>query len=81
MSAYTPLGVVFANNASQAEALAAFTAYQEGRNSVTSNVSTPTVPAEANGAYIMMLIQNFVNGQSDQRVENAIIQAQAQAGK
>jgi len=76
MSAYTTLGIVFSNTATPAEALAASAAYQEGRLSTNSQNAAPTLPPNATATEMRMILQNFANGQSDQRVENAVIQAQ-----
>jgi hypothetical protein len=71
-----PLGIATASNASPADSVAAYFAYTEGRQSVRTQQTAPTVPPDANGVEVRALLQNFANGQSDQRVEDALIDAQ-----
>lgn len=55
------------------------TAYAEGRNSVANGNVTPAIPAQASAALVRAIFQNFMNGASDQRIENAIRDAQTAA--
>ena len=79
MSAYTPLGIAFTNTTSPADILAASAAYQEGRQSITNQSVLPTLPLDATPGQMRIFLQNFANGQSDQRVEDAVVQAHIQS--
>ena len=71
-----PLGIATTNNASAADSVAAYNAYTEGRQSIRNGQNGPTISAEASGVEVRTLLQNFANGQSDQRMEDALIDGQ-----
>jgi hypothetical protein len=71
-----PLGIATTSNASPADTVAAYHAYTEGRQSIRNGQNGPTISAEATGVEVRTLLQNFANGQSDQRIEDALIDAQ-----
>ena len=71
-----PLGIATTNNASPTDSVSAYQAYTEGRQSIRNGQNGPTISAEASGVEVRTLLQNFANGQSDQRVEDALIDAQ-----
>ena len=72
MSRPMPLGIATTNNASAANSVAAYNAYTEGHQSICNGQNGSTISVEASGVEVRTLLQNFTNGQSNQRIEDAL---------